>query len=94
MEPHLLHTFASDFYGEELRLAVCGYLRPEAAFTTLEDLVATIHSDIATTHERLGGAAAAPTGEAAAFLLAPATAGAGAAAGEAPGAAAQGGGAL
>ena len=34
-----------DFYGEELRLVVCGYVRPEADFTTVEDLKARIHKD-------------------------------------------------
>ena len=46
MEPHLLHVFPADFYGEELRLVVVGYLRPEASFPSLEALVAAIHADI------------------------------------------------
>lgn len=28
-EPWLLHEFEEDFYGDELRLAVIGYIRPE-----------------------------------------------------------------
>ena len=28
-EPWLLHNFGEDFYGEELRLAIVGYIRPE-----------------------------------------------------------------
>jgi riboflavin kinase len=28
-EPWLLHEFSEDFYGEELRLVVVGYIRPE-----------------------------------------------------------------
>ncbi|GMH42483.1 hypothetical protein BSKO_10402 [Bryopsis sp. KO-2023] len=44
-EPWLLHTFEEDFYGEELRLAVCGYIRPESNFNSLEDLIARIHKD-------------------------------------------------
>ena len=28
-EPWLLHDFDEDFYGEELRLAIFGYIRPE-----------------------------------------------------------------
>lgn len=39
MEPWLLHDFPADFYGEELRLVVNAYIRPEATFTTLENLV-------------------------------------------------------
>ncbi len=62
MEPHLLHTFAEDFYGQELRLVVCGYLRPELNFNSLEALMAAIHGDIAQAQARLeggGGAQAA-----------------------------------
>ncbi len=53
MEPHLLHAFAEDFYGQDLRLVVCGYLRPELNFTSLEALMAAIHSDIALAREQL-----------------------------------------
>lgn len=28
-EPWLLHDFGEDFYGEELRLVIVGYIRPE-----------------------------------------------------------------
>ncbi len=31
-EPWLLHEFSEDFYGEELRLIVVGYIRPEVSF--------------------------------------------------------------
>jgi HAD superfamily hydrolase (TIGR01509 family) len=46
-EPWILHDFGpgAEFYGVELRLTVCGYLRAEAAFTTLEALVEQIHAD-------------------------------------------------
>jgi len=52
LEPWLLHDFGpvgsggdgtGDFYGEELRLVVVGYIRPEAPFTTVEALVERIH---------------------------------------------------
>ncbi len=33
------------FYGEPIRLVVCGYVRPEAAFTSLQALVERIHMD-------------------------------------------------
>ncbi|CAA6666489.1 unnamed protein product [Spirodela intermedia] len=45
IEPWLLHKFDEDFYGEELRLAVVGYIRPEANFSSLESLIARIHED-------------------------------------------------
>jgi riboflavin kinase len=46
VEPHLLHEFPDDFYGEELKFLVCGYVRPERSFASLEELVAAIRSDI------------------------------------------------
>jgi riboflavin kinase / FMN hydrolase len=42
-----------DFYGEELRLLVCGYVRPEADFTTLEALKERIHRDADVTRQAL-----------------------------------------
>ncbi|KAI9071766.1 hypothetical protein K1719_046267 [Acacia pycnantha] len=45
IEPWLLHDFKEDFYGEELRLVIVGYIRPEANFPSLESLVAKIHED-------------------------------------------------
>lgn len=52
-EPWLLHTFEQDFYDEELRLLVCGYIRPEANFESLEALVQRIHEDAAVTKAAL-----------------------------------------
>ena len=43
LEPWILHDFGRDFYGEELRLVVCGYIRPEVPFTTIEALIERIH---------------------------------------------------
>ncbi|XP_057814065.2 bifunctional riboflavin kinase/FMN phosphatase isoform X3 [Cryptomeria japonica] len=45
IEPWLLHEFKEDFYGEELRLVVVGYIRPEANFPSLESLIERIHED-------------------------------------------------
>ncbi|XP_021722820.1 bifunctional riboflavin kinase/FMN phosphatase-like isoform X1 [Chenopodium quinoa] len=45
IEPWLLHEFEDDLYGEELRLVVVGYIRPEANFPSLESLVAKIYED-------------------------------------------------
>ncbi|XP_031502025.1 bifunctional riboflavin kinase/FMN phosphatase-like isoform X1 [Nymphaea colorata] len=45
IEPWLLHDFNEDFYGEELRLAIVGYIRPEANFPSLDDLIKRIHED-------------------------------------------------
>ena len=46
VEPHLMHKFEKDFYGEELRLVVTCFIRPEADFESLEALVEAIHADI------------------------------------------------
>ena len=45
IEPWLLHGFDEDFYGEELRLVIVGYIRPEANFPSLESLIERIHED-------------------------------------------------
>ncbi|KAL3698140.1 hypothetical protein R1sor_012216 [Riccia sorocarpa] len=45
VEPWLLHEFPEDFYGEQLRLIVVGYIRPEANFPSLEALIERIHED-------------------------------------------------
>lgn len=45
IEPWLLHDFNENFYGEDLRLAIVGYIRSEANFPSLESLVAKIHED-------------------------------------------------
>jgi hypothetical protein len=47
-----------DFYGEQLRLVVCGYVRPEEDFKSLEALKARIMQDaevtrVALKHESL-----------------------------------------
>ena len=52
-EPWILHDFDEDFYGEELRLLVCAYIRPEQNFTSLEALIARIHEDAKVTKEVL-----------------------------------------
>ncbi|CAM9359566.1 unnamed protein product, partial [Choristocarpus tenellus] len=34
-EPHLLHVFKEDFYGEKLHLLICGFIRNELNFNSL-----------------------------------------------------------
>ncbi|XP_014227524.1 riboflavin kinase [Trichogramma pretiosum] len=46
MEVHLLHEFENDFYGKELKVLVLGYVRPELNFTSVDELITAIHSDI------------------------------------------------
>ncbi|CAG9466493.1 unnamed protein product [Pedinophyceae sp. YPF-701] len=44
-EPWILHEFAEDFYGEELRLVTVAYIRPECDFPGLDALKERIHED-------------------------------------------------
>lgn len=46
IEPYIMHNFAEDFYGYYLQILLCGYLRPELDFTTMENLKKAIHDDI------------------------------------------------
>jgi FAD synthase len=46
IEPHLLHDFDKDFYGELLKVSVAGFIRPQESFSCLNDLIAAIHGDI------------------------------------------------
>lgn len=52
-EPWLLTGFEQDFYGKELRLLVCGYIRAEAAFVSLEALKTRIFKDADVAREAL-----------------------------------------
>lgn len=45
-ETHIIHNFAGDFYGKQLKLCVCGYLRPELNFDSLDALKTAINKDI------------------------------------------------
>ncbi|XP_069481946.1 riboflavin kinase [Ambystoma mexicanum] len=45
-ETHIIHTFDEDFYGETLSVVIAGFIRPESNFTSVEALIAAIHSDI------------------------------------------------
>ena len=47
-ETWILHTFENDFYGEQLNVKIVAYLRPEAVFDTIDELVQAIHKDAKT----------------------------------------------
>lgn len=53
METHILHNFEEDFYGKELRVIMLGYIRQEASFNSLEELIKAIKSDIDKAKEEL-----------------------------------------
>ena len=46
LEVHILNQFKDDFYGSSLFVAICGYIRPEQKFDSLDQLIDTIHKDI------------------------------------------------
>ncbi|KAF8477276.1 hypothetical protein BDZ91DRAFT_708972 [Kalaharituber pfeilii] len=46
VEVHLLHIFAGDFYGAQMKLAILGYIRPELDYVSKEALIADIKTDI------------------------------------------------
>jgi FAD synthase len=56
IEPYLLHKFESDFYGQNLRLVMVGYLRPEKNYSSLDALISAIKLDIATADKLLDDA--------------------------------------
>jgi riboflavin kinase len=53
IEIHLMHSFASDFYGSHLQLSLQGYIRPEWDFTSLDELKKAIQGDIAYSDQHL-----------------------------------------
>lgn len=54
IEAHLFATL-DDFYGEKLSVIVCGYLRDECNFSSLEELISCIQEDIRRSNVHLSG---------------------------------------
>lgn len=52
-EVHILETFPNDFYGEELKVIVTGYIRQEKDFTSADELIKEIKNDIAIAEKEL-----------------------------------------
>uniref|UniRef100_A0A7S3YUU1 riboflavin kinase n=1 Tax=Lotharella globosa TaxID=91324 RepID=A0A7S3YUU1_9EUKA len=46
VEAYLVNEFAEDFYGEEMRLMICGYTRPQCPFDGLDALKKAISDDV------------------------------------------------
>ncbi|PBC25938.1 Riboflavin kinase [Apis cerana cerana] len=53
VELHLIHTFENDFYGKQIKAIFVGYIRPEKNFTSKEELIKAIKTDIAFAEEQL-----------------------------------------
>ncbi|KAH6577546.1 hypothetical protein BASA61_010574 [Batrachochytrium salamandrivorans] len=45
-EVHIIHEFPADFYGEDLKVIIVGYIRPEQNYSSLDDLIQDINMDI------------------------------------------------
>ncbi|KAJ1657306.1 riboflavin kinase [Dispira simplex] len=45
-EVHICHEFDHDFYGEDLRVVVLGYIRPERDYSSVDALIYDINVDI------------------------------------------------
>ncbi|KAL6064251.1 Riboflavin kinase [Balamuthia mandrillaris] len=46
IEAHIIHDYGKDFYGEEMRIIVLGYIRPELDYISKEALIEDIKKDI------------------------------------------------
>ncbi|KAI7848027.1 hypothetical protein BDC45DRAFT_471754 [Circinella umbellata] len=45
-EVHIIHEFAEDFYGIDIRVIVLGYVRPEQNYPSLDALIRDIRTDV------------------------------------------------
>lgn len=52
-ETYIIHEFDDDFYGQQLKLCICGYLRPEKNFDSMDSLIAAINEDIQNAKQQL-----------------------------------------
>lgn len=53
VEVHLL-DWTGDLYGQEVRVALRGFIRPERRFPTVADLIQQIQQDCQTARQQLG----------------------------------------
>ena len=54
IEAYLCHDFGErDFYGAEMRLLICAFLRPQAKFDSFDALIEAITTDVAFGQEAL-----------------------------------------
>ncbi|KAK4034420.1 hypothetical protein C8A01DRAFT_49178 [Parachaetomium inaequale] len=61
-EVHVLHNFAADFYGAEMRLLLTGFIREERDYSGLEALIADINFDCDVAKRSLAREGWAPRG--------------------------------
>lgn len=47
LEAYLMKQYERDFYGEEMRLVIIGFMRPELKFDSIDELITHIGNDVA-----------------------------------------------
>ena len=52
-EAHILHKYIEDFYDSDVLVGLCGYLRDEKKFNSLDELITAIQTDCRETEELL-----------------------------------------
>lgn len=53
METHIMHQFSEDFYGQQLRVGILGYVRPLTDFKSVDELINAIKDDIDVADKKL-----------------------------------------
>ncbi|KAK6184880.1 hypothetical protein SNE40_007242 [Patella caerulea] len=53
METHIIHAFVDDFYGSNLKVVMLGYIRNMKDFSSLDELIQAIESDISEAKDKL-----------------------------------------
>ena len=75
IEAYLCHDFGGrDFYGADMRLMVCAFLRPQAKFESFDGLIEAITTDVSFGQSALDSAELSAFREDAFFVDAPAAA--------------------
>lgn len=57
VEAYICHEIPGDFYGAQMQLLICGFLRPQANFDSMEQLIEAITADVEFGKELLDDAA-------------------------------------
>lgn len=53
LETHIIHEFDKDFYDAWLRISICGYIRSQENYNSVDDLIKAIRNDIKEATENL-----------------------------------------
>ena len=53
LEVHIIHDFNQDLYDRQLKIIVCGFIREQSSFASIEQLIERIHKDLELTKQSL-----------------------------------------